>query len=155
MRSHIAILKRHYLDIILFGRKRIECRLAKIACPPFRSADTGEQLLLKESSGPVRGRAVVEKVEFFEGLTPKKISQIRRRHNKLILGQDDFWLDRKNCRFGSLIWLTDIEAIEPYRIKSYGRRGWIVFQDGILCNRIQSQETELPDRPAPAPWAHN
>jgi len=125
-RSHIAILKRPYLELILNGSKRLECRLTRVGCAPFGQIASGEKILLKESAGAVRGEARAAKVLFFEGLTPQGVERIYREHNQAILGAEDFWQGRRDCRYCSLIWLTDVRPVEPYRIKTAGRRGWIV-----------------------------
>ena len=128
MRSHTAILKRHYLNLILSGEKQIECRLTRIPCPPFRRIEAGETVLLKESSGPMRGEAVVEKVEFFENLTSEEIGEIQGKYNEQIMGAPDYWTSRGDCRYCSLIWLRDVRAIEPYRIKHKGMQAWLVHE---------------------------
>ena len=126
MRSHIAILKKPYLDLILTGRKCLECRLTKTACPPFDRIAPGENILLKQSSGPVRGRAVVEQVCFYADLTPVGIEAICRDYNDQIIATADFWRSRRDARYCSLIWLKEVTPLTPYRIKTRGLRAWII-----------------------------
>ena len=129
MPCHTAILKRHYLNLILSGQKRIECRLTRILCPPYRQIATNETVFLKESSGPVRSEAIVKKVEFFENLSPEKINRIMSKYNDQIMAASDFWESRRHCRYCTLIWLRNIRAIEPYRIKRRGMQAWLVHQE--------------------------
>ncbi len=129
LRSHIAILKRRYLNLILDGRKTLECRLTRIACPPFRGIEPGEIIRLKESSGPVRAQALVEKVLFFQKLTPRQIEQIRNNYNGEILAPEEFWQDRLDCRYGSLIWLDKVQKITPYHIQRKGLKAWIICEE--------------------------
>jgi len=128
MRSHLAILKQPYLGLILSNRKRIECRLTRIPCPPFKQIAAGEKVLLKESCGPVRGEAVVEDVLFFENLTSAEVWRIRQEYDADILGRDEYWHSRQDCRYCTLVWLKDVRPIEPYRIKRKGLRAWVVFE---------------------------
>ena len=126
MRSHIAILKKGYLDLILGGRKRLECRLTKIACPPFGCIGPDEKVLFKQSGGPVRARALVENVVFFEKLTAQVIEdKIKRQYSHEIMAAEDFWTGRSEAKFCTLVWLKEIESLAPYRIKTQGRRAWI------------------------------
>ena len=60
--DHLAILKRAYLNLILAGEKTIECRLTRMAKPPFGVVKKGQRIYLKESSGPVRAVARAGKV---------------------------------------------------------------------------------------------
>lgn len=127
-RSHTAILKRPYLNLILSGAKSIECRLTRIPCPPFGRVAPGEIVRLKESGGPVRGEAVVARVKFFENLTAAKIGRMEKKYNKQIMGTPDYWESRGDCRYCSLIWLKDVRPIEPYRIKHRGMQAWLVHE---------------------------
>ena len=129
MRIHIAILKRPYLRLILAGRKRLECRLTKISCPPFGQIAGGEKVLLKESGGPVRGQAEVKKVLFFEDLTPDEIDSIYRNYNDQICGVDEYWQSRQNCRYCTLIWLKNIKTCDPYRLRTRGMRAWLICNE--------------------------
>ena len=56
-RTHLCILKPEYLGLILCEQKTIECRITKVACAPVECAREGDLILLKQSSGPIRGRA--------------------------------------------------------------------------------------------------
>ena len=129
MPIHLAILKKPYLDLILDGRKTVECRLTRIACAPYRRIHPGETVLLKQSAGPVRGRARVAAVHYFESLTPPDVRKIQRKYNHKILADEDYWHAKKDSRFGSLIELEAVTPLKPYRIKSTGRQAWIVQPD--------------------------
>ena len=128
MKTHIAILKQQYLNYILQGQKQLECRLTKVQCAPFNQIAPGEKVLLKQSAGPVRGRATVQTVRFFDNLTPRKIQKIYQDYNDRIMGAEDFWQSRRNCRYCTLIWLKNIEKIAPYRIKTSGMRAWLISE---------------------------
>lgn len=129
MREHLAILKLFYLRLILEGRKTIECRLTRIKYPPFRLIDPGDLILLKQSGGPVCGRARVKKVQFYENLTPARVQEIRRSYNHLILGEEDYWESHQNSRYGSLIWLEKVEKIPPYRLPGWNMKSWKILSE--------------------------
>ena len=135
MRWHMAILKPQYLELILSGQKRLECRLTRIPCPPFGRIGPGETVLLKQSSGPVSGQATVDKVEFLDNLTQADIRLIADRHNDQIMASHDYWTNRQDCRFCSLVWLKDVAHVEPYRIEKKGMQAWLTFEEPSATKR--------------------
>jgi hypothetical protein len=126
---HLVILKKPYLDAILAGRKKIESRFSKTRQYAFGRVSAGGKLFLKLSSGPVCATAVAASVKNFENLTPKQISEIKQKYNHHILGDDEYWQSRSNCRFGFLVWLKDVKSIEPVRINKKDWRGWVVLTE--------------------------
>jgi hypothetical protein len=123
-RIHVAVLKKKYLDLILSGRKRMECRLTKIACPPYGAIASGERILLKESSGPVRGESLAGPVIFMGRLTPQDVDDLCQKYNEHILGDDEFWNAKRICRYVTLIPLQRVMTVTPYRLKTSGMCAW-------------------------------
>ena len=126
LRSHIAILNPKYLDLIISGKKSIECRLTRIPCPPFGLIDPGEKILLKQSAGPLKASARAQKIISFNDLTPKDIVDISRRYNKYIQADPQFYQDRLDCKYCTLVWLENVKPIAPFRIFRKGMQAWIV-----------------------------
>ena len=126
---HLVILKRPYLEAILEGRKIIESRFARTKRSPFEQVSAGDKLFLKVSSGPVCAAATAAAVENFAGLTPKRILKLKEQYNRYICGSDEYWQSRANCRFGFLVWLKDIERIEPVQIGKKDWRAWVVLTE--------------------------
>ena len=124
---HLVILKQPYFDAILTGQKQIESRFTKTRREPFGQIKTGDKLFLKISSGPVCATATVAAVKSFENLTPQKIEQIKEEYNHYIQGSNQIWQSRHDCKFGLLIWLTNVEPIEPVRIHKKDWRAWVVL----------------------------
>ncbi|MHC4483289.1 MAG: ASCH domain-containing protein [Planctomycetota bacterium] len=126
---HLVILKKPYLEAILDGRKTIESRFTMTRRAHFGRVLPGDKLFLKESSGPVCATATVASVKNFENLTPKQIIEIKRQYNHLIVGSKEIWLSKANCRFGMLVWLKNVERIEPVRISKRDWRAWVVLTE--------------------------
>jgi ASC-1-like (ASCH) protein len=124
---HLAILKKPYLDAILDGRKIIESRFSKTKYYGFVRVLKGDKLFLKESSGLVCATARVKMVRNFENLTPRRIIGIKKQYNRYILGSDEYWRSRSDCRFGFLVWLEDVKSIRPVRINKKDWRAWVVL----------------------------
>jgi ASC-1-like (ASCH) protein len=141
---HLVILKKPYLELILSGRKTIELRLSKGRQPAFGRVQPGDRLLLKVSSGPVCGAAIVADVRFYDDLTPERIVHIRQQYNNEIMGGDAIWQSLMDCRYGFLVWLRDVRRIEPIRIDKKDWRAWVVLKEGRdfgLLDRMRLWET--------------
>ena len=135
---HLVILKKPYLEAILAGRKRIESRFTKARYRPFGQVLPGDKIFLKLSSGPICAVATVAAVKNFENLTPKQIIEIKQRYNHDIGGSSEYWRSKANCRFGFLVWLDGVGAVEPVRIHKKDWRAWVVLTEkedfGLLKN---------------------
>jgi len=127
--SHLVILKKPSLAAILDGRKQIESRFTRTRRPFLGRVEVRDRLFLKQSSGPVCGVAEVSAVKEFEALTQERIYELKRKYNNEILGDDDYWQSKADCRYGMLVWLTDVGAIEPVRIDKKDWRAWVVLSD--------------------------
>jgi len=126
---HLVILKKPYLDAILGGTKRIESRFTKTKRYNFGKVLIGDKLFLKVSSGPVCAIATVAAIKNFDSLIPKQILKLKQRYNHYIGGSEEYWRSKMNCRFGFLVWLKDVRAIEPVRIRKKDWRAWVVLTE--------------------------
>jgi ASC-1-like (ASCH) protein len=126
---HLVILKRPYLHAILEGQKKVESRFTMTKRAYFGRVFPDDKLYLKQSGGPVRGMATVEEVRSFEDLTPERIGRIKEQYNDLIRGGEEIWRSKANCRFGMLVWLKDVERIEPVRISKRDWRAWVIMTE--------------------------
>jgi hypothetical protein len=130
MNSHLVILKKPYLDLILSGEKTVELRLTRARHPICGRVSPGDRLWLKVSAGPVCGRATVEGVEYYADLTPGRVAGIRRDYGDRIGGDDAVWESMMDCRSGFLVRLTDVRRIEPIRIYKKDMRAWVLLTEG-------------------------
>jgi ASC-1-like (ASCH) protein len=127
MNYHLAILKKPYLDAILAGRKTIESRFYQTRHKWLSQISAGDKLFLKASSGPVMATATVASVKQFDNLTARQIAELQRQYNQQIAGDEQYWKDKMNSRFGILIWLKDVRPIAPRFIRKYDWRAWVVL----------------------------
>ena len=138
--SHLVILKKPYLNMILDGRKRIELRLHKTRRPAFGRVWAGDKLFLKVSSGPVCATATAETVKSFEDLTPEKLLDIKHLYNHDIGGPDEYWQSKKDCKFCFLVWLKDVKPINPVRIDKKDWRACVVLKEGKDFGLLNMEE---------------
>jgi ASC-1-like (ASCH) protein len=127
MNYHLAILKKPYLDAILDGRKTIESRFYHTNQKWLAQVSAGDILFLKVSSGPVMATATVAAVKNFDNLTARQISVLKSQYNQRICGDDLYWQEKMNARFGILCWLKDVKPITPRFITKADWRAWVVL----------------------------
>lgn len=150
MATHVAILLRPYLKMILDGRKTIESRLTVRPLPPYRRIAPGDTIYFKASAGPYLARAQAGRVEFFEGLTAAQVRHIHRQHNHAICGTPEFWRRKENSRYGTLVWLTNIRATHhgPVLAASCGPAWFVLAGEGfcvkLTCGAIRHRYVALP-----------
>lgn len=126
---HLVILKKPYLEAILAGQKQIESRFTRTKRAYFGRVLPGDKLFLKESSGPVCATASVATVKNFQNLTPKQIIELKQKYNRQICGSDEYWQSKADCKFGLLVWLEEIQPMEPVRIGKKDWRAWVVLTE--------------------------
>ena len=68
-------------------------------------------------------------VKNFEGLTREKIAELKERYNEGIGAGERYWRSKADCRFGFLVWLEEVKAIEPVRVAKRDWRGWVVLTE--------------------------
>jgi ASC-1-like (ASCH) protein len=107
---HIAVLLRPYLNLILDGSKTVEARLTRDYRPPFNAISPGDRIYFKQSAGPYRATAIVQRTLFQHDLTPTAVRRLRTNFNSLILGSDDYWQSKCTARYATLIWFRDLRT---------------------------------------------
>ncbi|MEM1107472.1 MAG: hypothetical protein AAGH99_02155 [Planctomycetota bacterium] len=128
MSIHVAILKREYLRMILLGQKTVESRLAKVRCPPFGQVEAGERLFFKASGGPFMGTAIAEEVHDYADQTPGQINELRDHWNPAVCGPAEYWEQRRDRPFATMIRLHRVEPIEVGpKFTVQNMRAWYVL----------------------------
>ena len=124
--QHIAILRKKYYDMVISGEKTIESRFSMNKIAPYNKINVGDILWIKETGKDVTLKVIVDKVKFYE-LTPEIVEKIRINYGKEI-GTDkpQDWTSTLQKKYGTLIWLKNIERIEPKKVKRSNGAGWIV-----------------------------
>jgi hypothetical protein len=123
---HLVVLHEAYLDLILRGRKRVECRLSTMKKAPFGVVRPGDLLWFKLPSRGVRAVGVVKRALFFE-LTPNRdLMQLAATYGSLICAESRFFESAGSwARFASLIWITAAARIRPIDFRKSDQRAWV------------------------------
>lgn len=123
---HVAVMVQPYLDYVLDGSKTIESRFTKTRQAPFGRAQPSDLVLFKESSGPVRGCALVQTTNYFV-LADTPIAALRTEYGAEIAALPTFWREKADARYASLLGLVRVRSCDPFNIPKRDPRGWIVL----------------------------
>lgn len=124
--EHLAIMKKSWrlVEKILNGQKKIESRWYSVKCKPWDKIRKGETIYFKDSGGPVRAKAKVDKVMQFTNLTSNGVKEILGRHGKDIGIEKDkipkFSRKFKDKKYCILIFLKNPSEIKPFNIDKTG-----------------------------------
>ena len=128
MWHHLVVLHSRYLDLLLSGRKQIECRLSSVRRAPFEAVSPGDMLWLKPPSKPVRAVAVAGKCSYRELRNKHDLARISGRHAPMICAERGFFENAEDwARYLSLIWIETVVTISPMPIRKSDKRAWVVM----------------------------
>ena len=139
---HVAVLLKPYLDLILSGKKTVECRLTRQARDPYENIEPGERIYFKVSAGPYAAIAVVDHVICEDDLSPKRVNEIRRDYNHLIGGDAQFWDWKRTSRYCTLIWLKEVQSTDngPH-IRPLQGVAWLTLNEDPAWRRVERAST--------------
>lgn len=128
---HVAVFHEPFLTWVLEGRKRVESRFSQNQVAPFGSIEPGDVVLLKRVSGPLVGICHVNAAWSYR-LDPNTWSFIRERFSELLCAEEDeFWIQRKDARFATLISIDAVRSLPDISYPKSDRRGWVVELDRL------------------------
>jgi hypothetical protein len=122
---HLAVMAEPYLTYILNGRKTIESRFSKNLIAPYRQISPDDLVLLK--AGPVVGAFRASSVECFD-LDRGVKSRLRTEYSEAICADDDFWCERDDKNYATLISIAEVHVLPPLPVTKRDRRGWLVLR---------------------------
>jgi hypothetical protein len=134
---HLAVLQEPYLSLILSGDKRHESRFSRTRRAPYRAIEPGDLILLKQDSGPIVGTCRAGDIRFFD-LDEKSLPRLRRQYSDSLCVNDQFWRDRVDVRFATIIELRDVMAIDPVPCFKRDQCGWVILSRRRRRPNLQS-----------------
>lgn len=154
MSIHVAILKREYLRMVLTGQKTVESRLAKVRCPPIGMVKPGERLFFKASGGAFMATALAESVHDYADQSPDQIDALCEQWNPAVCGPPEYWHDRRDRPFATMIRLHHVEPLEVGpKFAVQNMRAWYVLDESasplmdvtLKRGAIKNHYVSLPD----------
>ena len=104
--KHLAIFSSNLAQKILTGEKSIESRFSKAKIAPFGAISSGDLVYIKPTGKEIIGQFKVKRVVFYDGLTQDDLKEIKDKYGKQIAADDKFWEEKKDCKYGTLIFIT-------------------------------------------------
>ena len=126
---HLGVFVEPFLSGVLSGRKTLESRFSRRRIAPFGAVGSGDVVLVKEVSGPIRGIALARCTWCFD-LRQSSLFSVRRRFGAGIGGSDEFWEDRSDAAFATIVELREPAEFAPLDCLKRDRRGWVVLRPG-------------------------
>lgn len=133
---HIAIMVEPYLSLILSGNKTMESRFSRNRCSPWNKIKQGDIVILKKSGGAFVAVFEASNVIFRE--IYNDIESIKLQYNDKLQIEDDFWNDKANSKFASLISISNLFQFEPFYLKFINRQAWIDFHSDSFKGKNMS-----------------
>ncbi len=128
---HLGIFKEPYLSLMINGFKTIESRFSQKCLIPFKHISKKDIVMIKSSSGPVIGYFTIKDIKFFS-LKETNINDIKLKYNKYLCLKEEFWQDKKNSNYATLIFVDKIYLLNPFKISKKGMQSWIIL--GTISN---------------------
>lgn len=125
---HLAIMAEPFLTYLFEGKKTIESRFSVHCIAPYDHVAVGDAVLLKR--GPVVGSFVASSIEYVQ-LSEHEMSRLQREYSGAICADDDFWQERAEKRYATLIGVEDVRELTPINVTKRDMRGWVVLRDAF------------------------
>ena len=122
---HLAIMREPYLSLLLNGQKTIESRITENLIAPHQKIKKGDVVVLKKSGGPICGLFEAEDVHFFTLNKEYTINTLKREYNNYLMIQENFWENKKNSKYATLIEVKHVLKLSPIFCHVPNRKAWI------------------------------
>jgi len=132
VKKHLAIFKNQGGELILSGEKKIESRFSIAKIAPYGVVSSGDLVYIKPSGADIIGQFRVNKVIYFEGLTPQDVKEIRQRYGLEIAMDESYWEGKAGSKVATLIFIGESSRFltSPIKISKKDQRGWVVLPAG-------------------------
>ena len=122
---HVAIMDKETINKILNGSKTIESRFSKNKITPYQKVSIGDTIYLKETGKDIIATFLVDRVVYFDNITPDIMKVIREKYGKFINASDDYWNLKNDTNYGTLIYIKNPISIKPIKFNKKGRAGFV------------------------------
>lgn len=129
MKKHLAIFSGNNAELILTGEKSIETRFSKSKISPFGQVSAGDLVYIKPAGADIIGQFKVKKVISYNGLAYDDLLNIQKNYQTHILSDEKYWKDKKDCKYGTLIFIGEVNRFitSPIKVPKRDQRGWVVL----------------------------
>jgi len=130
--THLMIVHQQYVGSILTGQKIVEARLGSDRRAPYNKVEPGDIVYIKPTSQRVSAKAIVHRVDQYEGLDHEDIVRLKELYNDRVLGDDAFWESKADASVATFITLKKVtllndERFVPEELLQSSRNAWRVL----------------------------
>lgn len=127
--KHLAIFSGNAAELILEGKKTVESRLSKFKIAPYGAISAGDLVYIKPSGKDMIGQFRVKKVISYDNLDLSDLSNLRKEYGRQLAVGKDYWQQKKDSRYGTLIFIGEVDPFitAPIKINKKDLRGWVVL----------------------------
>jgi ASC-1-like (ASCH) protein len=130
--THLMIVHQQYVGLILTGQKLVEARLGADRRAPYNKVEPGDVVYIKPTSQRVAAKAIVHRVDQYEGLDHEDIVRLKELYNDRVLGDDAFWESKADASVATFITLKKVtllndERFVPEELLQPSRNAWRVL----------------------------
>lgn len=128
---HLAVMRQPYMDYVLNGLKKVESRFSKKPCAPFRMASKGDLVLFKETGGAIRAISKISDVKYYGNLREDQVLCLLEKHKEELMLSDEFIEEKKESRYASIFYLSEVLVIPSIKVEKNDMRSWIVLNNNL------------------------
>ncbi len=121
---HLGIFTEPYLSLMLNGEKTIESRFSKRKMLPYEKITKDDIVIIKKSCSDVVGYFTIKDIKFFD-LKTTDIATIKKTYNKELCVSENFWIEKQNSEYATLIFIKEIRLLKPFKINKRGMSTWL------------------------------
>jgi len=130
--THLMIVHPRYAAMMMSGQKLVEARLGVDRRAPYNKVEPGDIVFIKPTSQRVAAKAIVHRVDQFEGLDHEDIIRLRDLYNDRVMGDDSFWDAKADAKVATFITFDKVrllndEQLVPEELLVASRNGWRVL----------------------------
>jgi hypothetical protein len=125
-RLHLGVFAEPYLSLMLKGDKTIESRFSKNKIMPYNSISNDDIVIVKKSGSDIVALFTAKKVLSFD-LSVTSINEIRDKYQTELCVSDEFWEQKENSNYATLIFIDEIIKLKPFHINKKGMQTWIIL----------------------------
>ncbi len=122
---HLGVFSEPYLTYMLEGSKTIEARFSKMRIMPYNAISEKDIVIVKRSGGNVVAYFTIKKVLFFD-LEQYDINDIKKKYQKELCVDEEFWNIKNDSKYATLIFIDKIYPIKPFKINKKGMNTWLI-----------------------------
>ena len=120
---HLGIFTEPFLTYMLDGKKTIESRFSKHKIAPYNQIKKDDIVFIKKSGGPVIGYFTIKDILFFD-LKEVSIETIKNKYQQELCVSSEFWQEKQNSNYATLIFIDKVTCFEPVNIHKKGMQSW-------------------------------